>query len=125
EAAPLLALPPMLLSFAANHSRKVETWREKLGACRTIGRKVVLWGTGGKGVSFLNAVGAESGIRYVVDSNPTRHGRFVPGSAQQIVPPAFCPDYRPDVVILSNRAYDSEIRQQIASIGLHPEIWHA
>src|SRR5207245_5512566 len=112
-------------NFDAHHYRKLESWREKLGACRETGRKVVVWGTGGKGVSFLNSVGTESGIRYVVDSNPNRHGRFVPGSAQQIVPPAFLADYRPDVVILSNRAYDSEIRQQIASIGLHPEIWHA
>jgi SAM-dependent methyltransferase len=120
-----LELPPTLSNFDAHHHRKLENWREKLAACREAARKVVTWGTGGKGVSFLNSVGPESGIRYVVDSNPTRHGRFVPGSAQQIVSPAFLADYRPDVVILSNRAYDAEIRQQIATVGLHPEIWHA
>jgi SAM-dependent methyltransferase len=125
ESQALLPIPGTLVNFAARHCSQVENWREKLSACRSTDRKVVVWGTGGKGVSFLNSVGQESGIRYAVDSNPTRHGRFIPGSAQQIVSPAFLADYRPDAVILSNRAYDKEIRHQIANIGINPEIWHA
>jgi SAM-dependent methyltransferase len=122
---PRLALPATLSKFAARHSAQLETWRNKLAGWRFAGRSAVVWGTGGKGVSFLNSVGRESGIRYAVDSNPTRHGRYIPGSAQQIVSPAFLKEYRPDAVILSNRAYDKEIRHQIANIGINPEILHA
>jgi SAM-dependent methyltransferase len=118
-------LPLKLSKFAARHVSNVNKWRSKLAEARTQGRKVVLWGSGGKGVSFLNAVGKESGIHYAVDINPSRHGQFIPGSAQRIVPPAFLTECRPDVVILSNPAYDMEIRNQIASIGLDPELWHA
>jgi len=120
-----LEMPATLSNFASRHLSQVEMWQEKLAAGHSAGRKVVVWGTGGKGVGFLNSVGTESGIRYAVDSNPTRHGRFIPGSAQQIVSPAFLADYRPDAVILSNRAYDKEIRHQISNIGINPEIWHA
>jgi hypothetical protein len=118
-------LPPTLSKFAARHVTNVNDWRNKLADGRAQDQKIVLWGSGGKGVSFLNAIGRKSGIRYVVDINPSRHGRYIPGSAQQIVPPTFLTEYRPDVVILSNPAYESEIRQQIASIGLHPELWLA
>lgn len=116
-------LPPMLSNFAARHTASIEKWRNTLSECRLRAQKVVLWGSGGKGVSFLNALGSNSRIRYVVDINPSRHGRYVPRSAQQIVPPAFLIEYRPDVVILSNPAYESEIRQEIASIGLRPDVW--
>jgi hypothetical protein len=118
-------LPPAFSKFAARHKSNVNEWRSALADSRAHDRKIVLWGSGGKGVSFLNAIGKQSGIRYVVDINPSRHGRYIPGSAHQIVPPSFLSEYRPDVVILSNPAYESEIRQQIARIGLHPELWLA
>jgi len=118
-------LPDAVSNFAACHSNNIEKWRTAMSDARRRQRNIVLWGSGGKGVSFLNAIGTDSGIRYVVDINPSRHGRFVPGSGQQIVPPAFLTECRPDVVILSNSAYESEIRSQIASLGLKPELWHA
>jgi SAM-dependent methyltransferase len=125
EAQARLPLPTTLAKFDTEHSARLAKWREKLAGWSSAGRKAVVWGTGGKGVNFLNSVGTESGIRYAVDSNPTRHGRFIPGSAQQIVSPASLAEYRPDAVILSNRAYDKEIRHQIANVGINPEIWHA
>jgi hypothetical protein len=38
---------------------------------------------------------AHSGIEYVVDINPRKAGRSVPGTAQKIVPPEYLRDYRP------------------------------
>jgi SAM-dependent methyltransferase len=122
---PAPMLPAEFANFAPVHRRRVRQWRQKVGSFCAGGNKVVVWGTGGKGVSFLNALGSESGIRFAVDINPQRQGRFVPGSAQQIVPPAFLTQWRPDAVILTNPAYETEIREQIAMLGIEPELWNA
>jgi hypothetical protein len=115
-------LPQTLASFGRRHTSNVSRWRSILLDSPAKDLKVVVWGSGGKGVSVLNALGPETRIQYVVDINPSRCGRFVPGSAQQIVPPEFLSNYRPDIVIISNPAYESEIRQQLGNIGLSPGI---
>jgi len=117
-------LPTALSTFAAQHAGNINYWRSTLAAAEAKGQKVVLWGSGGKGVSFLTAVPSNAAIRYVVDINPSRQNTFIPGAAQQIVPPQFLAGYRPDVVILSNAVYEAEIKQQLAGLGLDPVLWH-
>lgn len=115
-------LPETLSRFATHHAEKVKQWRQRLANWKAEGRETVVWGSGGKGVSFLNAVGSESGIRYVVDINPKRQGGFVPRSAQQVVSPDSLTYLRPDVVVVTNPAYQREIREQIAKLQLAPDI---
>jgi hypothetical protein len=45
----------------------------------------VLWGAGTKAVGFLNMLDIFSGdgIKYVVDVNPRKSGRFVPRTARK------------------------------------------
>lgn len=116
-------LPPTLAELAARHHDNVTGWRTHLHSWRAQNRRVALWGSGGKGISFLNAMGAESGIPYVVDINPHRQGRFIPGSAQQIVPPSFLNQWRPDVVIIANSAYLQEIRETMNGLGVNPDLY--
>ena len=82
------------------------------------GQRVVVWGGGAKGVTFLNTLKTQDQIEYVVDINPRKQGRYVPGTGQQIVPPEFLRDYQPDVVIVMNPIYKSEIEQIIKGLGL-------
>ena len=112
-------------TFAEKYRRKVEAWRcdlEWMGQAR---RRAVVWGGGAKGVTFLNTLKTRDRIEYVVDINPRKQGRYVPGTGQQIVPPEFLRDYQPDVVIVMNPIYKKEIQQTIEELGLATEFMYA
>jgi hypothetical protein len=74
-----------------------------------MGKRTVLWGSGSKAVAFLSAVGADAEIEYLIDINPYRWGKFVPGSGKQIMPPEVVLKSPPDLVIAMNPNYTSEI----------------
>lgn len=108
--------------FAESYHHKVGTWTRKLEQLARNGKKAVLWGGGSKGVTFLNTIPTSDIITYVVDINPRKQGMYVAGSGQQIVSPAFLQDYRPDVVIVMNPLYISEIQQMLTGLGVHAEV---
>ena len=106
-------------AFAATATR----WRDILDILRAGGKRVIAWGAGAKTVTFLNVVDPSgSRITHVVDINPRKLGRFVPGSAQQIVAPAALPELRPDLIVLMNGMYRDEISSTLDALGLNPEI---
>jgi len=111
-------------SFAATHQRKVEVWRRALKQVESGGQRAVVWGAGSKGVSFLNAL-KSSQVEYVVDINPNKQGKYVPGTGQQIVPPKFLHDYQPEVIIIMNPIYRFEIRNLTKKLGLAPKFVYA
>ncbi len=101
----------------------VERWRATLDALRARGRRPVVWGSGSKGVAFLATLGTMDGIvDYVVDINPYKQGRFMPGTGQEIVAPEFLARYRPTDVLVMNPIYTEEIRRHLGSLGLAPEV---
>jgi SAM-dependent methyltransferase len=108
-------------AFADRYRSMVRNWRRHLGRMARAGQRVVVWGAGSKGVTFLNALQTQGRIAYVVDINPRKQGMYVAGAGQQIVPPEFLQDYRPDVVIVMNPVYEDEIRQFAGGLGLTPE----
>jgi C-methyltransferase C-terminal domain len=55
-----------------------------------------------------------------VDINPHKHGRFMPGTGQEIVAPEFLVGYGPTDVLVMNPIYTEEIRQNLARLGLAP-----
>lgn len=109
-------------TFPAKLQAKVAQWREVVTGASRIGKKVVLWGSGSKGVSFLTTIGVGDLIEYVVHINPHRQGYYMPAGGQRIVAPAFLTEYRPDVVIVMNAIYRDEIARDLGSIGLAPDI---
>jgi hypothetical protein len=100
----------------------VDYWRRRLEDVAAHEERVVLWGSGSKGVAFLTLLGRESQIPYVVDINPYRHRTYMPCTGQEIIPPEFLRAWRPDVVIVMNPAYRDEIRTDLGRLGLAPEI---
>ena len=86
------------------------------------GKKVVIWGSGSKGVSFLTGVPGADTVSYAVDINPYRSGYYMPATGQQIVGPKQLSEIRPDVVIVDERVYVQEISQTLAELGLKPEV---
>ena len=113
----------LLTRFVDRYREKIETyWKNRIQELFSQGRKVVAWGSGSKGVAFLTTLGIKEAIEYVVDINPHRQGTFMAGTAQPIVAPSFLKDYRPDVVIVMNAIYVPEIKDELRSMGLSPEV---
>jgi 2-polyprenyl-3-methyl-5-hydroxy-6-metoxy-1,4-benzoquinol methylase len=120
---PSLEMEPLVNRFGEVYREKVHTWRHLLSDLREQRKKVVLWGAGSKGVNFLNILDiAHEAVEYVVDINPRKHGCYICGSGQQIVPPSFLQDYQPDVIILMNSVYQDEVASAIREMGVTAEI---
>lgn len=114
--------PGPILDLAAGFARRaaaeVARWRRRLERCRRRSARVIAWGAGSKGVSFLNAVGAGGAVSLVVDANARKQGRFVPGSAQRVIAPEEVPAARPDLVLVMNPRYAREIRADLGRRGV-------
>ena len=108
--------------FRESYQETVVGWAERLERWRGQGRRVVVWGSGSKGVAFLTTLGASDEIACVVDVNPFRQGKFMIGTGHEIVAPESLAASAPDVVIVMNPIYAVEIRNQLEGMGLRPEI---
>lgn len=95
--------------FGGEYARKVDMWQRRLRELRAAGRKVVLWGAGSKGITFVNTVPGGAALSALVDLNPRKQGRFVPGTGQPVVAPADLRTIRPDVIVAMNPLYKEEI----------------
>jgi hypothetical protein len=100
-------------AFSSLYSRKVDEWKEKLEDFNQDGRRVVIWGAGSKGVTFLNATAIGDQIEYIVDINPHKRGKHIPGTGQKIMPPEFLTEYRPEFVVIMNPLYFCEVQQVV------------
>jgi hypothetical protein len=109
-------------AFGKDFQSKLVYWQSRLFAYQAEEKKVVVWGAGSKGITFLNMLAVDSNIEYVVDLNPSKHGKYVAGTGQQIVLPEFMSSYVPDRVIIMNPNYLEEITATLAAMNLNPEI---
>jgi SAM-dependent methyltransferase len=109
-------------AFASRVRDDVEDWRRWLESGKTRGQRTMVWGSGSKGVSFLTTVGVTSEVDCVVDVNPHKRGKFMPGTGHEIVGPDDLPGRPPDRVIVMNPIYVPEIGRQLSKMGLSPEI---
>ena len=100
----------------------IEHWRKLILEARAADKKVVLWSALSKAVAFLTTLKVGDAIEYAVDINPHRQGRYLPGTAQRIVPPEFLREYRPDLVILMNPIYVAEVQREVDRMGLAAKI---
>jgi SAM-dependent methyltransferase len=97
-------------------------WRQRLRDYKEQNRRVVVWGSGSKGVGFLTTVDCDGMVEYVVDINPNRQSHYMAKTGQKIVGPGFLQLYRPDVVIVMNRIYRDEIDAEMRRRGVDAEI---
>jgi hypothetical protein len=121
SAEPSASLPsaePHVEGFREGYRSKVDTWRRQLEEWAAQGQKVVIWGAGSKGNTFLNVLAKGAEVELAVDVNPRKHGRFVVGTGQEIVGPERLRSVRPDVVVVMNPAYQREIEATLGELGL-------
>lgn len=118
----LAEMTALVASFPDRCGQKTHHWRHVVREAALAGRKVVLWGSGSKAVSFLTTLGLGGEIEHCVDINPYRQGCFMPITAQRIVSPDFLRSYRPDLVIVMNSVYVPEISEMLSDLGLSPDV---
>jgi SAM-dependent methyltransferase len=108
--------------FAEHYRGKIATWRERLSVLAQADKKVVIWGAGSKGVTFLNTLRTHEQVAYAVDINPRKQGMYIAGTGQEIVSPEFLCSYRPDAVILMNSIYREEVQRMLINSGVQAEL---
>ena len=83
---------------------------------------VAVWGAGAKGATFLNVVEGGERIGTVVDVNPRKHGRFVTGTGQPIVPPDALATAGVGTIVVMNPVYADEIRETARALGVAADV---
>lgn len=93
--------------------------RSQLERLLASGRRVAFWGATGKGAAFLNALEL-SAERFplVVDSDPNKLGRYVPGTGQKIRSPQFLKAHPVEVIVITTRWRAADIAEQIRREGI-------
>ena len=110
-------------SFAAAVTRSRALWLSRLRNWAAAGQRTVLWGSGSKAVAFLTTLGVHDEVEHVVDINPYRVGKFLPGTGQLIVEPSFLRDCRPDNVVIMNPIYRDEVGRELARQRCEPRVY--
>jgi len=108
--------------FSAHYRHKLDGWRSRLQQIVAEGTRTAVWGSGSKCVSFMTTLGVKDEIDCVIDINPHRHGKFLPGVGKKIRPPEFLRKYRPDLTIVMNPIYRNEIQQMLSNMGVSTEV---
>jgi hypothetical protein len=87
---------------------------EFLVECSRTGKTVAGYGAPGKGNTLLNHCGVRSDLlRFTVDRNPFKHGKFLPGSHIPIHAPERLAAERPDFVLVMPWNLRDEIEKQL------------
>jgi ABC-type Fe3+-hydroxamate transport system substrate-binding protein len=78
------------------------------------GRRVAAYGAAAKGNTFLNYAGIRKDyISFVVDRNPEKAGKYMPGSRIPIVDESWVREKKPDFIVILPWNLRNEIAQQL------------
>ena len=88
---------------------------EFLVECQRTGATVVGYGAPGKGNTLLNHAGVRADLlKFTVDRNPFKHGKFLPGTHIPVHPPELMDQERPDYILILPWNLRTEIAAQLA-----------
>jgi len=84
---------------------------------RKLGKKVVGYGAAAKGNTLMNYAGVKSDlIQFVVDKNPAKQGKFMPGSRIPIYAEEAIKQHKPDYIVILPWNIQDEVKAQLAYI---------
>ena len=112
----------LVSSFASRYREKMVTWEKTLSEFARHRKRLVVWGAGSKGVTFLNIVPGAEKITHVVDVNPRKKGMYVSGTGQEIIEPGALQRLRPEGVVIMNGLYEPEIRSMLEDLRVSAEL---
>jgi nucleoside-diphosphate-sugar epimerase/SAM-dependent methyltransferase len=104
-------------AYFADFAGKVRAFREEarriIGEMKASGARIAAYGAAAKGTIMLNYLGLNASvIEYVVDRNPVKQGRFVPGMHLPIVGPERLSSDPPDMLLILPWNFRDEIVAQ-------------
>lgn len=114
----LQAMSALVDGFPARVSRLQDYWKDKLRKAKAAGERVALWGGGSKAVAFLTTLGLTDEVAVVVDINPFKQGKFMPGTGHAVISPEALKDYAPDLIVVMNPIYLEEVGRQARDLGI-------
>lgn len=83
-----------------------------------LGETVAAYGAAAKGNTLLNYAGIRGDLLpYVVDRNPAKQGKFLPGSRIPILPPVTLVEQRPDYLLILPWNIAAEVKQENARLA--------
>jgi SAM-dependent methyltransferase len=104
-------------NFQANAERIKDDLLVFLIECKRQGLKVGAYGAAAKGNTLLNFAGVRPDLLpYVVDKNPAKQGKFMPGSRIPIVEEARLKAHRPDRILILPWNLSEEVQNQLAYV---------
>jgi len=107
-------------TYAAFGERVKETKRKLLSfliEAKRAGKSIVGYGAPGKGNTLINYCGIRQDfIDYVVDRNPYKQGKFLPGSRIPIFGPEKIDETKPDYVLILPWNIKDEVMDQMAHV---------
>jgi len=96
----------------------LERWRKRLEEQASRGR-IAIWGAGAKGVTLANLADPDCELLdCVVDLNPAKQGKYVPGTGHPILPFESLGERRVEVAILMNPNYREENQRLLYEAGI-------
>ena len=117
ERAAALDRPEGFADLARRAAECRDGLRAFLDEARADGRRVVAYGAAAKGNTLLNYASITSDqLAYVVDRNPRKQGRLLPGTHIPVVDPDRITDDRPDVVLILPWNLADELTVQLADV---------
>ncbi len=118
----LMQIAAGVARFRDGVPKTIDRWRSRITDFNTKGKRVAVWGSGSKCVSFLCSMGTGVRIDAVVDVNPFRHGKWLAGIAKQVVAPETLRELAPDVIVAMNPIYCEEIRRNLDAMNVSAEL---
>jgi hypothetical protein len=117
EVAAGLAGPERDAAVAAGVRRTRSELLSFLIEARRAGKRVAAYGAAAKGNTLLNYCGVRTDmVDFVADKNPTKQGRFLPGSRIPVLGPEAIDAQKPDFVLILPWNLKDEIVGQLAHI---------
>jgi len=120
QSSPEIAL--LARAYGADEAVLRQKWLAGLLKLKTKG-KVALWGAGAKGATFANLVDPDCTlISCVVDLNPNKQGRYIPGAGHPIIAPADLHRHGIKSAVLMNPNYREENLRLLAVAGIEIDL---
>jgi len=117
EASLGVASPSFYTGFQERADRIRDNLVEFLSDARAQGKSVVGYGAAAKGNTLLNYAGVSTDLMaYVIDNNPAKQGRYLPGSRIPIVDEQRIRDEPPDFVLILPWNIRDEIAWRLESL---------
>jgi hypothetical protein len=109
-------------AYRAAERTTLADWESRLAALATNG-KIALWGAGAKGATLANLVDPQCRwIEALVDVNPAKQGRYVPGTGHPIIAPRELRERHIRCAVLMNPNYRPEVEAWRLESGIPFEL---